>query len=73
MYLSGLTLHLGRDSTRAHIPQALRLAATGAVNPRAVVSDVLDWESLPAALPELRRKPVFMRSPVEASAAAATR
>lgn len=73
MYLSGLILHLGRDSTRAHIPQALRLAATGAVNPRAVVSDVLDWESLPAALPELRRKPVFVRSPVEASAAAATR
>jgi threonine dehydrogenase-like Zn-dependent dehydrogenase len=73
MYLSGLTLHLGRDSTRAHIPQALQLAASGAVNPRAVVSDVLDWESLPAALPELRRKPVFVRSPVEPPAAAVTR
>jgi threonine dehydrogenase-like Zn-dependent dehydrogenase len=64
MYLSGVTLRLARDSALAHIPQALQLAATGAVNPRAVVSDVLEWESLPAALPELRSKPVFVRSPV---------
>jgi alcohol dehydrogenase len=68
MYLSGITLHLGRDSSRAHIPQALQLAATGAVNPRAVVSDVFDWEALPTALPMLRRKPVFVRSPVDAAA-----
>ncbi len=67
MYLSGVTLRLGRDSARAHIPQALQLAATGAVNPRAVVSDVLDWETLPSALPELRSKPVFVRSPVDAA------
>ncbi|HWF58410.1 MAG TPA: alcohol dehydrogenase catalytic domain-containing protein [Candidatus Dormibacteraeota bacterium] len=65
MYMSGLTLHLGRDSTRAHIPEALRLAAGGAVHPRRVVSDVLDWEMLPTVLPELRRKPVFVRGPVD--------
>ena len=61
MYLSGVNLRIGRDSVRAHIPQALRLAEAGDVNPRAVVSDVLDWESLPDVLPELRRKPVFVR------------
>ena len=64
MYLSGVTVRLGRDSARAHIPEALELAAGGRVNPRAVISDVLDWETLPAALPELLRKPVFVRSPV---------
>ena len=64
MYLSGITVHIGRDSARAHIPQALQLAATGAVDPGAVVSDVFDWEDLPSALPELRSKPVFVRSPV---------
>ncbi len=68
MYMSGVSLRVGRDSARAHIPQALQLAAAGVVNPRAVVSDVLDWESLPTALPELRSKPVFVRSPVEAGA-----
>lgn len=61
MYLSGVNLRIGRDSVHAHIPQALRLAAAGVVNPRAVVSDVLDWASLPNVLPELRRKPVFVR------------
>lgn len=61
MYMSGVTLRLGRDSVRAHISPALELAATGTVNPRAVVSDVLDWETLPQALPELRSKPVFVR------------
>jgi alcohol dehydrogenase len=70
MYLSGVTLRLARDNALAHIPQALQLAATGAVNPRAVVSDVLDWESLPEALPELRSKPVFVRSPVALESAA---
>jgi threonine dehydrogenase-like Zn-dependent dehydrogenase len=61
MYLSGLTLRMGRDNVRAHMPDALNLATTGTVNPRAVVTDVLDWESLPEALPELRGKPVFVR------------
>jgi alcohol dehydrogenase len=73
MYLSGVTLRIGRDSARAHIPQALQLAATGAVNPRAVVSDVLEWETLPSALPELRSKPVFVRSPVDAADRGSTR
>lgn len=61
MYLSGVTLRIARDNVRAHIPDALALAATGAVDPRRVVSDVLDWELLPEALPELHTKPVFVR------------
>jgi threonine dehydrogenase-like Zn-dependent dehydrogenase len=72
MYMSGVTLRMGRDNVRAHIPQALQLAATGAVNPRAVVSDVLDWETLPSALPELRSKPVFVRRSVGAAEVHAT-
>jgi alcohol dehydrogenase len=72
MYMSGVTLRVGRDSARAHIPQALALAATGAVNPRAVVSDVLEWETLPSTLPELRSKPVFVRSPANSAQVGAT-
>jgi threonine dehydrogenase-like Zn-dependent dehydrogenase len=64
MYLSGVTLRVARDNARAHMRRALELAATGTVNPRTVVSDVFDWEMLPAMLPELRSKPVFVRSPV---------
>lgn len=66
MYLSGVTLRVGRDNIRVRIPKALQLAATGTVNPRVVVSDVLEWDALPSALPGLRRKPVFVRSPVAA-------
>jgi threonine dehydrogenase-like Zn-dependent dehydrogenase len=73
MYLTGVTLRVGRDSARAHMAQALQLAATGVVNPRAVVSDLLEWDALPTALPELRSKPVFVRSPVEAPASSSTR
>ncbi len=61
MYLSGVNLRLGRDNVRAHIPRALELARGGTVDPRQVVSDVLDWEMLPQALPELHAKPVFVR------------
>jgi hypothetical protein len=36
------------------------------VNPRSVVSHVLDWETLPDELPKLHTKPVFVRDPVPA-------
>lgn len=61
MYLSGVTLRIARDNVRAHIPDALDLAASGRVNPAAVVSDVLDWEKLPESLPQGLTKPVFVR------------
>ncbi|MEU4163432.1 alcohol dehydrogenase catalytic domain-containing protein [Actinoplanes sp. NPDC026670] len=61
MYLTGVTLRIARDNVRAHIPDALALAATGDVDPRRVVSHVLDWEELPDALAERRLKPVFVR------------
>lgn len=64
MYLSGVTLRIGRDSVRAHLPAALELAASSRVDPRRIVSDVYDWEQLPHALPELATKPVFIRGPV---------
>ncbi|MEU1101442.1 alcohol dehydrogenase catalytic domain-containing protein [Streptomyces tibetensis] len=62
MYLTGVTLRVARDSVRAHIPDALALAASGAVSPGKVVSHVIDWEDLPAALPEKHLKPVFVRA-----------
>jgi hypothetical protein len=34
------------------------------VDPRSVVTHVLDWESLPEELPKLHSKPVFVREPV---------
>jgi threonine dehydrogenase-like Zn-dependent dehydrogenase len=62
MYLTGVTLRIARDNVRAHIPDALALAASGRVAPEKVVSHVIDWEDLPTALPEKRLKPVFVRS-----------
>ncbi|WP_432197112.1 zinc-dependent alcohol dehydrogenase [Streptomyces sp. bgisy027] len=61
MYLTGVTLRIARDNVRAHIPDALALAASGSVAPERVVSRVLDWEQLPEALPEKHLKPVFVR------------
>jgi hypothetical protein len=43
-----------------------RFAAGGHVDPRRVVSHVLDWETLPDELPELHTKPVFVRDPISA-------
>ncbi|MEU6355763.1 alcohol dehydrogenase catalytic domain-containing protein [Streptomyces sp. NPDC047072] len=61
MYLNGVTLRIARDNVRAHIPDALTLAASGTVAPERVVSHVIDWEDLPEALPEKHLKPVFVR------------
>ncbi len=46
---------------RAHLPDALELAASGQVAPERVVSGVFDWEQLPEVLPERHLKPVFAR------------
>lgn len=64
MYLSSVTLRIARDNVRSNIPAALDLAQGGRVDPGRVVSHVLDWETLPQALPELHTKPVFVRDPV---------
>ena len=63
MYLTGVTMRIARDNLRAHIPDALDLAQSGSVEPARVVSEVLDWEQLPEALPERHPKPVFVRDP----------
>ncbi|MET7730054.1 alcohol dehydrogenase catalytic domain-containing protein [Streptomyces sp. NPDC005402] len=64
MYLTGVTLRVARDNVRAHLPDALDLAASGKVTPEKVVSHVIDWEELPTALPEKHTKPVFVRADV---------
>lgn len=64
MYLGAVNLRIARDNVRAHVPAALDLAQGGRVDPRSVVSHVLDWESLPEELPKLHTKPVFVRAPV---------
>jgi threonine dehydrogenase-like Zn-dependent dehydrogenase len=61
MYLTGVTLRIARDNVRAHLPDALALAASGRVDPARVVSHVLDWEQLPDMLPKKHLKPVFVR------------
>ncbi|MEZ4381363.1 MAG: hypothetical protein R3A79_08430 [Nannocystaceae bacterium] len=58
-----MTLRIGRDNVREHIPDALALASSGQVEPRKVVSDVFTWDELPDALPERHLKPVFVRDP----------
>jgi threonine dehydrogenase-like Zn-dependent dehydrogenase len=67
MYLNSVNLRIARDNVRANIPAALEVAQSPAVNPRSVVSHVLDWETLPDALPEMHTKPVFVRDPVSVS------
>jgi hypothetical protein len=61
MYLTVVTLRIARDNVRAHLPDALDLAASGTVAPERVVSHILHWEQLPDALPEKHLKPVFVR------------
>jgi alcohol dehydrogenase len=61
MYLTGVTMRIARDNVRVHLPEALELAGSGAVDPGRVVSGVFDWEQLPEVLPERHRKPVFVR------------
>jgi hypothetical protein len=51
----------------ANTEPVLRLAQSGRVDPIKVVSDVLDWETLHDALPEMHTKPVFVRDPVSAT------
>lgn len=70
MYLNSVNLRVARDNVRANIPPALHLAQSGRVDPLKVVSDVLDWETLPDALPQLLTKPVFVRDPVALPATA---
>jgi alcohol dehydrogenase len=67
MYLNSVNLRIARDNVRTNIEPALDLAQSGKVNPRSVVSHLLDWESLPDELPKLHTKPVFVRDPVKAS------
>jgi len=64
MWMASVNLRIARDSAHAHVHEALDLAQDGRVDPRRVVSDVLDWEALPEALPELRTKPVFVKGPI---------
>lgn len=64
MYVRGVNFRVGRDSVRANIEPALDLVQTGRVDPRRVVSEVLDWETLPEMLPQAGRKPVFVRHPL---------
>ena len=72
MYLNSINLRVARDNVRANIPAALDLAQGGRVDPRRVVSHVLDWETLPEELPQLHTKPVFVRDPVPLAGDAAT-
>ncbi|MCA0155966.1 alcohol dehydrogenase catalytic domain-containing protein [Tsukamurella sp. M9C] len=61
MYLNSVNLRIARDNVRPTIPGALDLAASGTVDPRAVVSDVFDWEELPERIVGRHSKPVFTR------------
>jgi hypothetical protein len=72
MYLNSINLRIVRDNVRANIPPALDLAQGGRVEPRKVVSAVLDWETLPEELPKLHAKPVFVRQPVAVPSEAAS-
>jgi alcohol dehydrogenase len=71
MYAIGVTLRVARDNVRAHIPDALALAASGSVEPERIVSGVYEWDRLPEVLDEDELKPVFVRDiPVRPARAA---
>ena len=71
--MNSINLRIARDNVRANIAPALDLAQSGKVDPRRVVSDVLDWETLPDELPKLHTKPVFVRDPVQLTETSADR
>jgi hypothetical protein len=63
MYLNSVNVRIARGNVRANIPPALEVAQQTEVDPMRVVSHVLDWETLPDALPQMHTKPVFVRDP----------
>jgi threonine dehydrogenase-like Zn-dependent dehydrogenase len=62
MYMHGVTLTTGRPDVLGDIPAVLDLVADGRVDPRSVFSERVAWEDAPAALAELPRKPLVVRS-----------
>jgi hypothetical protein len=64
MSVKSVNVRIARDNVRANIPPALEVAQHTEVDPMRVVSHVLDWETLPDALPEMHTEPVFVRDPV---------
>jgi alcohol dehydrogenase len=62
MYMHGVTLTTGRPDVLADIPDVLDLVADGTVDPAPIFSGEIAWEDAPAALAELPRKPLVLRS-----------
>ena len=62
MYMHGVTLTTGRPDVLAEIPDVLELVADGTVDPAPIFSGEIAGEDAPAALAELPRKPLVLRS-----------
>ena len=62
MYMHGVALITGRPDVLADIPDVLDLVADGTVDPAPIFSGEIAWEDAPAALAELPRKPLVLRS-----------
>jgi alcohol dehydrogenase len=61
MYTAGIRFVTGRVAARPAIPSVLELAASGAIRPELVTSNVAAWEDAAEAVQETERKLVIQR------------
>jgi alcohol dehydrogenase len=68
MFLNCLTLTGGLSHARPNMPSVLALISSGRIAPALVATEVLDFDTAAAAIPEAGFKPVFVRDPLVADA-----
>jgi len=64
MHLKCVSFRSSLCNARTHIPDVLRLLASGRVDPRLIQTDVLPFESAAEQLLGAGAKPVFVREPL---------
>jgi alcohol dehydrogenase len=61
MYATGVRFRVGRSNLRPHIEGMLDLVGTAVIDPKAIQTEVLDWDLAPEVLAYPPLKPVFCR------------
>jgi threonine dehydrogenase-like Zn-dependent dehydrogenase len=64
MHLRGVQFRSSLANARVHMPAVLALLSSGRINPSAVHTEVLPFETAAEELPSAGFKPVFVRDPV---------
>jgi hypothetical protein len=61
MYITGMTLAVGRVHSRAVLPEVLKMAASATIAPAKVTSKVVQWKDAVDALSDPPHKLVIVR------------